>query len=244
MTQQGGILFRAASRILAEVTEMRHMLKKSSNKGLRQLRVGATSIFSTMVLPDIMGGFLKKHLDTKFNLVGSNELFDLKTGEVDILIWPINLKEKNLVTRPLKTYHYGLFASAEYLKEFGKPQSVEDLKNHRLLGYSPESVQIGLDHNWHLKLGLPDGKRHEVYNYASNSHALATLAEKAGGIASIAQEAAEVLKPHLVRVLPDVGGPSIDLNFIHLESLGNFPLIEELYESLKQQLNDASKERG
>ncbi len=236
MTQQGGILFRAASRILAEVTEMRHMLKKSSNKGLRQLRIGTTSVFSTMTLSKVIPRFIEDNNRTEFTLVSSNDMFDLKSGEVDVLIWPIVLDDESVVSRPLKPYHYGLFASPEYLKKYGEPKSLEELNRHRILAASTEAPEINFDLNWHLKIGLPEGRQRKVFAYANNTQALNTLGEEGLGIISAPTEAVNFFNLNLVPVLPEVKGPAITVNFLHLKSLGEFSLINNLYTYLLERL--------
>ncbi len=236
ITQQGRILFRTAARIMEEVAEMRQVMKKSSDKGLRSLRIGTTSVFGAMVLPDIMSDFLRQNRHINFDLVGSNDIFDLKTGEVDILIWPVRLEDENLVVRSLKTYHYGLYASPEYLKEYGEPKSIEDLKNHRLLAASPESPKMGFDSNWYLKI-LPKNQHLVSPVMLNNTQSISRLGELGHGIMSAPHETVKAHKLNLAPILPEIEGPVIDLNFMHLESLGGFSLVNDLYEEIKQKLN-------
>lgn len=58
---------------------------------------------------------------------------DLLAGEADISIQFSEPAKHELVARRLGVLHYMFFASPEYLKAYGQPESMFDLSNHRLM---------------------------------------------------------------------------------------------------------------
>ncbi len=237
LTKPGEILFEKTQRILRETTEIRHELNFATNTDVKSLKIGTTAAFGTIMLPKIIGGFLSQYPEVTISIIASNELLDLYNGEADILIWPIALEDEKIELHTLETYHYGLFASPEYLQKFGEPQTTEDLKNHQLLAYYDLGMpSMDIDYNWHLKLGTPKGKRLKAHTYVNNSHALNTLGEQGFGIISASQEAVTILNLNLVRVLEGVKGDPVDLNFMCLKSLGKSNVVKQLRGYLRHKL--------
>ncbi len=82
----------------------------------------------------------------------------------------------------------------------------------------------------------PKGRQRKVFTYVNNTQALNTLGEEGLGIIPAPKEAVTFFKLNLVPILPEVKGPAITINFFHLKSLGEFPLINDLYTYLVERL--------
>ena len=67
---------------------------------------------------------------------------DLLNGEADIAIQFSEPAKHELVARRLGVLHYMFFASPEYLKAYGQPESMFDLSNHRLLFHEGYVQQV------------------------------------------------------------------------------------------------------
>lgn len=105
--------------------------------------------------------------------------------------------------------HHGLFASEEYLKKMGIPQTPQDLLNHKIIGYGDYKYSYFNDVDWHLKgneFGLPKLKPSLLINMTK---AVYEAAQKGMGICSAPIESNILYKGSLVLVLPEIKGPEV-----------------------------------
>ena len=73
--------------------------------------------------------------DLNIELVPVPRSFSLSRREADIAITVERPEQGRLVASRLVDYRLGLYASKTYLSEAGTPQTVEELSQHRLVGY-------------------------------------------------------------------------------------------------------------
>ncbi len=237
-TQQGDILLESTEKILTEAAKVNNILKAENQHINRPLKVVTTVAISSMVLPHYLPRFLVQHPDIKLEIVASNEFPDWKTGEADVVIWTLHEKDKDLISHRLTTYHMKLYASREYLNQYGTPKTVEDLSSHRLLGFGRTPSHATYDLNWHLKLGRDPKNLHIPYLTLSNTHGLMRLAENGAGIVSLSKEIYQQEKTNLISILPEIEGPKGTTYLSYPTELKKMNSIQSLYSFLK----DAIKE--
>ena len=93
-------------------------------------------------------------------------------GEPDILLtFEEDKRLDNVVTR-LATYHYGLFASPDYVRLYGTPRSMAEVADHRVIHHVAQSRQ---QDTWHPKaaaLQVMSGNQIETNSTAAGLFAL------------------------------------------------------------------------
>ncbi len=238
LTEEGKILFETAERVLEEVTKGKHLLTGYKNELKGSIKIVTTVSMGSIILPMCLTKFTMDYPDIKIMISAQNEPASLVAGEADILIWPGIPKEcedkGQLIKEKIATYHMRLYASPEYLKAYGTPQTPEDLKNHRLLAFG-EGTSIGdYDVNWPLYL-VP-GQRLSPVVYLNNTQGLLTMGEIGGGIISLAQEFYDTLQTNLVPVLPAIKGPTSEVFCIYSKNLQEVKKIKLLTSLLKDKL--------
>jgi DNA-binding transcriptional LysR family regulator len=89
-----------------------------------------------------------------------NKAQALKAHDFDIAIRPYDADAKGVYQEPLFTLEKKLYASQDYLEKHGAPKTVEDLKNHRLIGrFILRAEEYPFSNaNWLLKVGRPSGE--------------------------------------------------------------------------------------
>ena len=192
------------------------------NNGKKQkIRIATTCSLAPYLLNEFILDYNKDHPHLMFELIGDDRLIDIILNDVDIAIRPIDLKGQEFLKGQdvqqeyLFTLEKKLYASPEYLEKHGEPQTVEDLKNHRLIGYSHPQEHPYSEVNWILKLGLPNGQLHQPI-FASNSIECAIqAAEKGIGIVSNYDEYSIIKKSKLKNILPDVRCTKLKEYFIY-----------------------------
>ncbi|MNR20068.1 HTH-type transcriptional regulator DmlR [compost metagenome] len=126
-----------------------------------------------------MAGFRERYPEIQLELHSSDQIIDLIEHRTDVAIRMGTLRDSTLHARPLGSNRMRVLASPAYLAARGTPKSVEDLRNHSLLGFTqPESLN-----NWPLRHALGDSLAIAPTIRASSGETLRQLALAGAGIA-------------------------------------------------------------
>jgi DNA-binding transcriptional LysR family regulator len=166
------------------------------------VRVSAIPLAAAALAP-VCAALQREHPHLSVELVANVHLPDLRGDTYDVAIWAGDLRDPDLVSRPLSGGWVGLVASPDYLNRAGVPASIADLEGHALLrGHSGSSRPRVW---WPLR----DGGRFRVDGrFVTNDHVLLYEAALAGmGIALLSDVSVReaLADGRLVRVLPEVG---------------------------------------
>jgi len=207
---KGGVtLTRKGEELLAEVTPFflrmkgfcGHHYVQIGEEQKRKIRIVTTSVLANYVIGDLLLDYNERNPHLVFEVIGEDRAIDVILSDADIGIQPFDpeAEAKGIQQYPLFTLEQKLFASREYVEKHGEPQTVDDLQNHHLIASS-------VDQDWILKLGMPEGKRHEP-GFVSRSLELAISAARKGRGIVGAYGAMSVLEgANLVNILPEVRG--------------------------------------
>lgn len=99
------------------------------------VRVAASDIIGAEVLPPIIAAFRRAHPQVDVELVLSNRNEDLLQREADIAIRMVRPTQQQLLARKIGDVPVRLFAHKSYAKRRGVPGSLEELRQHDLIGY-------------------------------------------------------------------------------------------------------------
>lgn len=95
------------------------------------VRLSATEGIGTAWLPAVMQIFRNEHPDILVDLGIGFRDFNLAQREADIALrWQSPGEQNSLIGRKVATVSFGLFAAPEYLDRMGRPNSVDELKEH------------------------------------------------------------------------------------------------------------------
>jgi DNA-binding transcriptional LysR family regulator len=136
LTEQGDLLFRTVQDVMAKLEAARTRLTDSREKPHGELRITTTFGIGTNWLAPRLGQFLELYPDIKLKVLLTDEELDLAMREADVALRLREPQQPDLIRRRLFSVHYHLYASVEYIKRHGQPQSLEDLDHHRLLAYA------------------------------------------------------------------------------------------------------------
>lgn len=213
-----------------ELTEKGNELFKLAQNTIPKLENGATEILNPQAQPNklriitttgVMGVWIIRKIkilaqefpDLQVALMTTNADVDFETSKADVGILP-KQTAKGLSQKKLKPFHFHLYASSEYLKKYGEPKTLEDLKNHRLLSYySDYEGNIG-NVDWHLKRGLSDHAQRDSYLSINSGFLLFEAACQGLGIVSLIEEFEYIQMSNLVKINLEESGPSPDGFFI------------------------------
>lgn len=178
LTEEGEAFLVQARRILDQVEEAEEQMALRRQKPAGRLRVNSASPFILHVLVPLVAGFRERFPEIELELHSSEQIIDLIEHRTDVAIRMGTLRDSTLHARPLGSNRMRVLASPAYLAARGTPRSVEDLRNHSLLGFTqPESLN-----NWPLRHALGDSLTIEPAIRASSGETLRQLALAGAGI--------------------------------------------------------------
>ncbi|WP_337183600.1 LysR family transcriptional regulator [Shinella sp.] len=140
LTAEGEAFLRAAERMETEMLAVQASIGRIDTAVAGTVRVGAPDGFGVSFLAPRLGRLTARHPELKIQLVPVPRSFSLSQREADIAITLERPEQGRLVSSKLTDYTLGLYASRGYLDENGTPDTVEDLKAHRRIGYVEDLI--------------------------------------------------------------------------------------------------------
>jgi len=220
LTDEGEMLYAAVSDVLARLAQAEEALKNVHDAPRGSLKVTSTHGIGTYWLVPRLAGLLTECPELEVHLVMEDRELDLSQREADVAIRMRAPVQADLIQRKLFTVHYHVYATQAYLDAHGTPQTVEDLPDHSIIAYGETAPSEVREVNWlcdqvkRLHRPNPKGRIVRINNVTGVLNACLTGL----GLVSVPDYVA-VQYPALIRVLPDVPGPSFDVHLVYADAL-------------------------
>lgn len=140
LTHAGEEFLLSAERMEAEMLSIRSSLGDADVSISGSVRIGAPDGFGVSFLAPRLATLTARYPDLKIQLVPVPRSFSLSRREADIAITVDRPDQGRLVAKKLVDYTLCLYASRSYLAEHPAPRSIDDLPQHRLVGYVDDLV--------------------------------------------------------------------------------------------------------
>lgn len=239
LTCQGEILFESIKKITVELNHAQVSLETEESEPAGFIRISATTGFASLYLATLMPEFLHLYPKIQLSIYGNDIAPNLHSDEVDAVIAPFLATDDSLIQTYLTTFYLKLYASKEYLDEFGIPKKSSDLDNHRLLAYGDHKTSHPFSQaNWHLTLGAKKGFVRQPYVMINSAIGLYNLALAGTGIVCLSKEHPTLRDSSLIEILPFIEGPKIDAYFIHSARTKKIKRMELLKKFLLQKFKN------
>lgn len=199
LSEEGQLFLAHARAILQAVETAEDQLAQRRHKPAGKLRVNAAAPFMLHVIVPLVTEFLALYPEIELELHSSDNIIDLLEQRTDVAIRIGTLRDSTLHATPLASFPLRLLASPAYLKRAGRPTQVQDLAQHRLMGFTqPDSLNT-----WPLRHTGDDGLAIHPVLHASSGETLRLLALTGAGIVCLADfmTAADRAAGNLVQVL-------------------------------------------
>jgi len=232
LTEPGMELQRAVSEMTSRLALATGRINEYRETPEGPLHITTTVTFGSAWLSERMNIFLESypHISVSLLLVDNLEL-DLCRGQADVAIRFMRPTQPNLVQRKLMSMHYHVFASADYIEQHGRPETVDDLDNHRIIVYGDDVPAPVENINWLLDAGRPEGEPRVPALRVNSVHGIYRAVLSGLGIAALPYYLSDE-SPGLVEILPELCGPSIEAFFVYPEEFRHSKRIEVLRDFL------------
>jgi len=225
LTEPGDLLFRTAQDMMTKLEAVQLRLSDSREKPHGELRITTTFGIGTNWLAPRLGQFLELYPDIKLKVLLTDDELDLAMREADVALRLREPLQPDLIRRRLFTVHYHLYASADYLNRHDRPQTLEDLDNHRLLAYAVTGASFLDDLNTLLYTGRDAKNPREAAMSVNNITALQRATEAGVGIA-VLPDYLNLPGHGLVQLLPHAAMPALECYFVYPEEMKNVARVQ------------------
>lgn len=203
----------AGAAAIAEST-----LKDAREKVIGDLKITAPVAFGSTWLAPRLVDFADAYPETRVQVLLDDREYDLLKLEAECAIRLWAATHADLIQRKLLEVHVSLYASPAYLAKHGEPRVVDDLDEHRIIAYQQGIPTPMRELDWAQRAGREDSKPRPPLLEINNVYGMLRAVESGFGIASVPDYMAKG-NPNLVKVLPDLPGPSFEVYFIYPSDL-------------------------
>jgi DNA-binding transcriptional LysR family regulator len=142
LTEQGELLFDATRHITKRLDAAAARIRDSEEEVFGQLRVTTTIGFGTLWLAPRLTALYEKYPDLNVDLMLEERVLDLPMREADVAIRMKEPSQADLIRKRLMSVRMRLYAAPTYLEKFGTPETLYDLRHHRLVCQNTDSAQV------------------------------------------------------------------------------------------------------
>lgn len=132
-TEAGQMFYQHCENILDSISEAEKLVTDFDDTPRGRLRITAMSNFGRKELARIFSDFSDKYPDISFDLHISDRPLDIVKEGYDFALRIGSLEDSRLIAKPVAEQRIVICASPEYLKEWGTPQNLSEVLNHRIL---------------------------------------------------------------------------------------------------------------
>jgi DNA-binding transcriptional LysR family regulator len=210
------------------------LLRAASGRGdavSGTVRITASETIGCEVLPPILARLQQQWPELEIELALTSRTQDLLRREADIAVRMVRPSQEALVARRVGAVELGLHAHRSYLERRGTPTTLEQLREHAMIGFDHESAFIRS-----VKHHLGGLQRHDLC-LRTDSDMAQLAALRAGLGIGICQSGIARRDPSLVRVLPAAFSVKLDTWIAMHEDLRSSKRCTVVYAALVESLS-------
>lgn len=143
MSVEGEWLYGRAAALLNQVDEVESYFLEDPRQPAGLIRVDAATPFTLHGLVPLIAEFNRTYPQITVVLESSESIINLVERKVDVAIRIGALENSSLKARRIGVTHRGIYASPDYLRRKGTPQTAAELQQHRCLGFTrPDKLNV------------------------------------------------------------------------------------------------------
>jgi DNA-binding transcriptional LysR family regulator len=221
-----------AQTLRATADALRRAAPHSRQDTAGVVRLSASEIVGSEVLPAILSTLRQAHPDIVLELVLSNRNQDLLRRDVDIAVRMVKPTQQALLSQRIGLLAVGLHAHESYLKRHGTPTELAQLREHHLIGYDQETPLIRALQAHGLQL------KRSMFALRTDSDIAQLSAIRAGFGIGVCQVGLARRDPSLRRVLTKALHLSLDTYVVMHEDLRQVGRYRIVFDALVAGLRD------
>lgn len=219
LTEQGEMLYETAREIAQKLGRIEGRIGDSKTLGEGPLIVTMPDFVGSTLLAPKIAQFRDAHPHIQLTILFDDRILNLGMREADCALRLHKPEQQNLIQRHLTSLKFLPCASHEYLKEYGEPEDITSLQNHRFIGY-PEKAAAPYNHpNWFLEAIDCDPTSDNVM-LINSLLSILRATESNAGISALPDYIIHE-SPHLKPILPQIKRDDVRMYFVYPEERRN-----------------------
>ena len=218
LTEQGDLLYRTVKDVFYKLSMAEALISESRERPSGPLKITTTVAFGTTWLTPRIKEFVDLYPDVEVSVILTDGALDLGMREADVAVRMTAPRQPDLVQRHLLRVHSHIYAAPEYLAARESPQSPADLDEHSLIVYGDDVPPPVASINWIMEAGATSGHKRRPILRLNNLYGIYRAVRSGLGLAAL-PDYMIADSSNLVRVLPDLSGPTIEAFFVYPEEL-------------------------
>ncbi|MFH1804119.1 MAG: LysR family transcriptional regulator [Pseudomonadota bacterium] len=222
LTSEGQRFYERALDIIADLNDAEQEAAVAMSPRGR-LRVTVNMLVGLHSLVPLLPLFHERYPDITLDVTVSDKVVDLYEERADVAIRSGSLPSSGLIARKLGQCRMAIAASPEYLAKQGRPETVDDLQQHTLIGYNFSRIIP----DWPFRVKdqdvsvMPGG----VFN-VGDAESARQLALAGGGIVRLAHfQIGQDIRDGRLELLLEAfhPGDGVDINVVYIGGRGHLP---------------------
>jgi DNA-binding transcriptional LysR family regulator len=135
LTDAGMVLYEKAKIARSAFKEAENAVTGYGENMKGNIRITMPAVSAKLILSESIAEFCKQHPDISVDLHITNRLVDLIEEGFDLAVRTAELEDSSLIAKRLIDSQWVICATPDYVKQYGMPQTPEELENHECLIY-------------------------------------------------------------------------------------------------------------
>ena len=135
LTDAGMVLYEKAKIAQFAFQEAENAVTGYGENMKGNIRITMPAVSAKLILSESIAEFCKQHPDISVDLHITNRLVDLIEEGFDLAVRTAELEDSSLIAKRLIDSQWVICATPDYVKQYGMPQTPEELENHECLIY-------------------------------------------------------------------------------------------------------------
>jgi DNA-binding transcriptional LysR family regulator len=216
LTEAGEVYYQRSKQLLEDFSELDESTSQLGRNVKGILRVSASIDFGGLYLVPAIEAYQRLYPDVKIMMTLHNSQVNLSEGSIDLAILVTDTLDLGVVARKIAETRLCTYAAPAYIKQYGEPLSIEDLKYHHCL-YNTDTPHKDY---WIFRAGDDEVKVKTTWRFASNNgRALCQAAALGMGITQAPEMsvASYLAQNQLIEILGDFRIPSLAVYATYLQ---------------------------
>ncbi len=195
LTEEGQVIFKQSQKIKNSVAKIHRSVNGDKETFSGTVRLSLPEGLGQEILIPLLNDFYQTYPQIKLIFNISSSAANLTQGEADIAVRLFRPEEADLVVKYLGEMKMGLYAAEKYKIDFGLPNRLKDLSQHRVITYG-DQLSILAENQWLL------AHSDKSQRILSSDSTITRLKATAAGVGiSIQPEVIAETSPHLHHTL-------------------------------------------
>lgn len=182
LTTEGEMFVAHARRVIESLRDLSAELDTHSGSPVGVVKLSVSQVMGDAQIVPCLPALIEKHPGLRIDVLADDKMVDLATEGLDLAVRTNVVVNDNLVARHVGEHGRALYASPEYLSQFGEPSNPDQLNQHRCVTHAMSNVL----NRWAFKVGRKRlDQPVDGYFRANNSAMILAMTLQGVGIARI-----------------------------------------------------------